>query len=453
MDLGQSLTLTQKQELKLNMKMIQSLQLMTMPLSELQDTVSEMMQSNPTLSLDAPKKSRDSFDSVHTSDSKYINGASNEAANNFNDWMENAISASESLQDHLNTQLGCTRLTHEVREVAEILISNLDKNGFHTNPPSSLLKPKQKPYLSEALEIVQSLDPVGCGTKDYKESLIVQAKALGIKGDEEKAFKKLVNDELEKMRAGKKKEVCKDLSLSDEADLDALYEFLQSLTPYPGLKYSSTPDEYIIPDLSIKREGDELVLRINTSSLPNLSIDTSYEEMEKELKEDRAQNKEALKYLKQQLTQARDLIEQIKLRNSTLEKVGIVLLDKQREFFLYGTRFLKPLILRDVAEIIGVHETTVSRITTSKYIDTDFGIFQLKYLFSTAVQSAGSDEGLSKEAVKDIIKEIITEHTGPKALSDQKISELLAEKGIQVARRTVSKYRKELNIDSSFVRG
>lgn len=452
MDLGQSLSLTQKQELKLNTKMLQSLQLMTLPLTELQQTVSEMMESNPTLSLDAPKKKKsDSFDSVHTTDSKYVTGASYEAASNYNDWMENALANGESLQDHLNTQLGCTRLRDDVRSVAELIISNLDKNGFHTTPPSSILKPEQKPYLKEALSIIQAMDPVGCGTSGYKESLIVQAKALGIKGDEEKAFVKLVNDELEKMRAGKKKEVCKDLGIEEE-DLDALFEFLQTLTPYPGLKYSCSPDEYIVPDLSIKKEGDELVLRINTSSLPNLSIDTTYEEMEKELKENKSKNKEALKYLKEQLTQARDLIEQVKLRNTTLEKVGVVLLDKQKEFFLYGPRFLKPLILRDVSEIIGVHESTVSRITTSKYIDTDFGIFQIKYLFSTAVQSGGSDDVLSKEAVKDIIKEIIEEHTGQKALSDQKISDILAEKGIQLARRTVSKYRKELNIDSSFIR-
>ncbi len=452
MDFGPSLSLSLKQQLKLNTKMLQSLQLMTLPLTELQQTVNEMMESNPTLSLDAPKKKRDSFDGTHTSDSKYVTGASYEAANSYNEWMENAIAVGESLQDHLNGQLGCTRMDDKVREVAEIIISNLDKKGFHAAPPSSILKGEQLKYLPQALKIIQSLDPIGCGVQDYKESLIVQAKALGIKGDEEVAFKKLVNKELEKMRAGKKSEVCKDLNC-DEEDLNALFEFLQTLTPYPGLKYSSSLDEYIIPDLSIKKEGDELVLKINTSSLPNLSIDASYEQMAEDLKEDKEQNKEAIKYLKNQLTQAKDLIEQVQLRNSTLEKVGVVLLDKQKEFFLYGTRFLKPLILKDVAEIIGVHETTVSRITTSKYIDTDFGIFPIKMLFSTSVQSEGNEEGLSKTAVKDIIKEIIEEHTGPKALSDQKISDILNTKGIKVARRTVAKYRKELDIDSSFIRG
>jgi DNA-directed RNA polymerase specialized sigma subunit, sigma54 homolog len=129
-------------------------------------------------------------------------------------------------------------------------------------------------------------------------------------------------------------------------------------------------------------------------------------------------------------------------------------MDKQGDFFRYGPQFIRPLILKDVAEIVGVHETTISRITTSKYIDTDYGVIPIKMLFSTAVsKTEGQDDGLSKNAVKDMVREIIEEHTGEKALSDQKISDLLAEKGIKLARRTVAKYRKELDIDSSFIRG
>ncbi|NLZ68348.1 MAG: RNA polymerase sigma-54 factor, partial [Spirochaetales bacterium] len=157
--------------------------------------------------------------------------------------------------------------------------------------------------------------------------------------------------------------------------------------------------------------------------------------------------------LKTQIGQANDLIQQVELRNTTLEKVGVVLLDKQRDYFMYGPQFIHPLILKDVAEIVQVHETTISRITTSKYIDTDFGIIPIKLLFSSAVASDNNEDALSKNAVKDMIKELIEENTSGKALSDQKISDLLQTKGIKLARRTVAKYRKELDIDSSFIRG
>lgn len=449
MELNSALSLQQKQQLKLNTKILQSLQLMTLPLSELQTTINEALETNPTLVLNAPKHaSSPSYDRV----SDRVSAQGYEASANFNEWMENAVFQEVTLQDHLNEQLGCTRVNSKVETVARILISNLDKKGFHTSPPSSLLKPEQMPFLQDALTLIQSFDPIGVGVTNYKESLIVQARALGIKGEEEIAFCGLVNNELEKMRAGKKTEVTKDLNIEEE-DLDALYEFLQSLTPYPGLKYSSDLDEYIIPDLSIKKEKGQLILRVNTSALPLLAIDPSYQEMEAELKEDKKQNKEALEYLKTQMGQANDLIQQVELRNTTLEKVGVVLLDKQRDYFMYGPQFIHPLILKDVAEIVQVHETTISRITTSKYIDTDFGIIPIKLLFSSAVASDNNEDALSKNAVKDMIKELIEENTSGKALSDQKISDLLQTKGIKLARRTVAKYRKELDIDSSFIRG
>lgn len=450
MEISSSLSLEQKQQLKLNTKMLQSLQLMTLPLTELQTTIKEALETNPTLLLESSVH-QTSLESLYEKDSDYLSSSGYEARDRYNQWIENTLTREESLSEHLLFQLGCTKTDRETKAVAEILITNLNKNGFHSTDPKSLIKEDMLPYLDNALTLIQSFDPIGVGVSDYKESLILQAKALGIKGDDETAFTNLVNNGLEKMRAGKKAEVAKDLNIEME-DLDALYEFLKTLTPYPGLKYSNDFDEYIIPDLSIRKENDKLVLKINTSSLPLLSIDPQYRLMEEDLKENRKENKETLNYLKEQLNQANDLINQIELRNSTLEKVGVVLLDKQKDFFLYGPRFIHPLILKDVAEIVQVHETTISRITTSKYIDTDFGIIPIKQLFSTAVISSDSNADLSKNAVKEIIKQLIEENS-EKSLSDQKISDILSQRGIKLARRTVNKYRKELDIDSSFVRG
>ena len=165
------------------------------------------------------------------------------------------------------------------------------------------------------------------------------------------------------------------------------------------------------------------------------------------------EEKEASKYLKAEVSSAESLINQLDLRRSTLDKVGRVLLEKQKSFFAFGPRSLKPLTLKEVADEIGVHETTVSRITTSKYIDTDWGLFQLKELFPSGIQNEDTGVTFSKTAVKDMVREIIENNTTGKALSDQKISDMLAQKGISCARRTVNKYRKELDIDSSYIRG
>ncbi|MCR5732907.1 MAG: RNA polymerase sigma-54 factor, partial [Sphaerochaetaceae bacterium] len=207
-----------------------------------------------------------------------------------------------------------------------------------------------------------------------------------------------------------------------------------------------------IPDLSIKQEDGKLVLRMNDSTLPVLSIDAEYKKMAEEYTKAKSKDeKEAASYLKTQISSGENLINQLDMRRTTLEKVGRVLLQRQKGFFLFGKESLRPLTLQDVATEIGVHATTVSRITTSKYIDTDFGIIPLKNLFSSAVDNS-IGEDYSKTAVKELVRKIIEENTTGKKLSDQKISDMLKDKGISCARRTVSKYRAELGLDSSFER-
>lgn len=442
MDFSNSQILTQKQTLSLSTQMIQSLELMTLPLIDLQTKIKAELESNPTLKTEKPSNSNKDY-SFGPSYSSSGN------ADEYQKWLEGAVGESESLQEHLLKQIMFYSCSPEVKETVEIIITNLDKNGFHSIPLESLIKTTLKPYQDEALLMIHQMDPIGVGVKDFRESLVVQAESLGMKEDELNLFSKLVYDNLEKMRAGKVNEVAKDLKIEEE-DVNALFSVLKSLTPYPGQKYNSGFEQIIVPDLSIKNENGNLVLRLNTYAIPSLTIDEEYEEMEKSLSSVKDKtSKDAAKYLKTQIQSATNLINQINLRNTTLEKVGLILLNKQREFFHYGFEALLPLTLRQVADIVGVHETTISRITTSKYIDTDFGIFPLKALFSTAV----SDDSTSKNAVKEMIRIIIEGHDGPKALSDQKICDRLKDKGVTVARRTVSKYRNELNIDSSFVRG
>jgi RNA polymerase sigma-54 factor len=256
-------------------------------------------------------------------------------------------------------------------------------------------------------------------------------------------------DNLELMRANKQTQVAKNLGLTIE-ELEGLWTFLKTLTPFPGQGFSSGPEQYVIPDVSIKQEGGELVLRMNDSSLPDLRINAEFEQLAQEVgATDEA--KKAQQYINQQIKGANELIFQIQVRNQTLYKVAQVLLREQKDFFLLGPQYMKPLTQKLVAQEIGVHETTVSRISTAKWIDTDWGIIPIKKLFSSSVGADGAEH--SKQAVKEIIRQILEAHEGKKALSDQKISDLLKERGISVARRTVAKYRNELNIDPSFIRG
>ncbi|MDD4573615.1 MAG: RNA polymerase factor sigma-54, partial [Sphaerochaeta sp.] len=439
--MGLSLSLSQKQQLKLSPQLLQSFELMALPLAELQQKIKAEIETNPALEI--PSGGEASFEvfAEKTKDTERISdsysdsssygsdrsGYDTEASDRRQNFMENALSAEETLQEHLLSQLGCETLSEQEYEVGMLLITNLDANGFHVQEPLNLLKKEQQHLLDPMLQRLHRFDPPGIGVKDWRESLMLQARIKGMEGEELESFSLLVNDNLELMRANKQAQVAKNLNIEME-ELEELYSFLKTLTPYPGQGFASGPELYVIPDISIRKVDGELLLRMNSSSLPDLKINSDFEafSMEKEMP------KETLHYVQDQLKRANSLMFQVRLRNQTLYKVGQVLAEKQKEFFLSGPQFIRPLTQKSVADQIGVHETTVSRISTAKWIDTDWGIIPIKRLFSSAVGDAG--EQVSKHAAKEIIQQILEEHQGKKALSDQKISNLLKERGITVAR-------------------
>ena len=437
----QSLSLSQKQTLKLNTQMLQSLELMTLPLAELQAKIENELLENPTLHADdsASHVSYEEYvkgqirEESHTDSYSDSSAYGSDLSDSHQAWLEGALSSRETLEEHLMKQLGSATCSDDVRETASLIISSLDENGFYPADLDSLLSDRQKEYRDEALTLLHSFDPSGVCARDFRDSLVIQAQNLGLEGDELEVFRRMVYGELDTLRSGKFDEAARRLHVEKE-DVEALYGFLKTLTPYPASLYSSGYDHYIEPDLSIKVEDGKLTVKLNSSALPLLSIDKDYEEMAKELAGSRnPSEKETCRYLKKEMQDAGNLIRQVDLRNTTLEKVANVLALKQKAFFLFGPGY-------------------VSRITTSKYADTDWGIISLKSLFSSAVRTSGGDEELSKEAVKEMVRKIIEDNSGGKPLSDQKISDMLKEKGISCARRTVNKYRKELNIDSSFER-
>ena len=448
----QGLDLTLRQELRINAQLLQTMETLSLSTDELREKIKKEAETNPALLVHERAASYDRFAKEYTRKTDRSESFSDSNSDDeHQNWIEGMIGEKETLQQHLLGELGCMEIPESVRAAAETLITSLDRNGFFPSDPSLLVKPSEKQFVPEAVKIIQKMEPEGVGARDWRDSLIIQAEARGMKGDELNLFRKMVYEELDNIRLGKMEQSAKALK-TDTGEIEALFSFLKTLTPFPGRKYDSGYDEYIIPELSIKKEDGVLRMKVNRDCLPSVEIDPAYKELAEEYKKDRSESgRKAEKFIKEKINAASSLINQIDMRASTLERTGAVLMEKQKDFFLKGPLYLKGLTMQEAAAEVGVHEATISRIASSKYIDTDFGIYPIRALFSSTVNS-DDGQGYSRNAVKEMIRNIIAENTGGKPLSDQKISDILAERGIKTARRTVSKYRHELDIDSSFGR-
>ena len=455
---GPGITLELKQQLRLNMQLLQTMDILALSNEELKEKIKKEAETNPTLIVNDHTESFNTISNIYrdtTDKRESYSDSSPYSSDSQNDeerpnWIEGTISKKESLSEHLLYQLGCLDINDDIKRVAETIITGLDRNGFTGADPEKLLDEKDRQYLDEALSVVQSLEPSGVGAKDWQDSLLLQLKDKGATKQELKLFQKLIYKELDNIKSGKLDLIARDLK-TDKEDVESMLSLIKTLTPFPGLAYGSDYDNYITPELSIKKVAGKLTMTLNRDALPSIEIDPTYEDMQQQLKQSKEiKDKEAVKYLKDKLNSATMLINQINARTSTLERTGKVLMEKQRDFFLYGPLYLKGLTMKEVADEVSVHEATISRVASSKYIDTDFGIFPIRYLFSSKTRSENGED-VSKNAIKEMLRKMIEENTG-KALSDQRLSDMLSEKGINIARRTVSKYRKELNIDSSFER-
>lgn len=479
-----TLEMATKQSLSLSPLMLQRLELMALPIQDLQAKIQEAVESNPALeipnnfersldnitaSLPTKEKGDDYSDSsAYGSDTKRISSLPDsgsyrsttssygeEASNRKQAYMENALTTGETLTDHLMSQLHTDNLSNEEKTIGELIISNLDQHGFHRVNPHTLLtkeglseQPEEKELIDTVIKKIQNYDPVGCATDSWRDSVIIQALDKGLKEEEKNVFSQLVFFFLQKIREGKKTQVAKKLDIEVQT-IDTYVDLLKTLTPYPGNAYDSSPDSFVLPDLSIHQKNGNLDMHTSAANLPDLKINKEFVAIGNETKD-----KETKKYIKEQLATAKELITQINMRNGNLYKLGLILIEHQKEFFFKGPLYLKPLTQKDVAAEMDVHETTVSRLANSKWIDCDWGIIPVKNLFSTAVETSCNTESkeMSKIAIQEVIKQILIDNEGKKALSDQKIANKLAEKGIKIARRTVAKYRSELQIDTAYIR-
>ncbi len=356
---------------------------------------------------------------------------------------ENLLTKKGNLSDHLLWQLNLSRLDDEIRRVAAEIIGNLDDDGYLQASLEEIAATSGAPVdrVAQALEVVQEFDPPGVASRDLRECLLHQVRHLGMEGSLVEAV--LLNH-IPDLEVRKYSVIAKTLGVTLDEVLGAA-KIISGLDPRPGSIFTQEEVHYITPDIFVYKINDEYVVVLNDEGLPNLRINAFYRNA---LAGGEGIDAQAGEYIQDKMRGAVWLIKSIHQRQRTIYKVTKSIVKFQREFFDKGVAYLKPLVLRDVAEDIEMHESTISRVTTNKYVQTPQGLFELKYFFNSGINTTEGDS-VASESVKSKIKEIIAGENQKKPYSDQKIVDLLLEQGIDIARRTVTKYREMLGLGSS----
>ena len=457
--LSQRPVLRQEQRLKMTPQLYQAIRIMALPLQDLQVTIQEELERNPALevlednsttSLDAaPEADEEESVFAESSDPGYLNGSGGTDDDAKRRFLEGALSRPETLQEHLLWQLRLQPLTPQEFRLGELLIRNLDDNGFVLEAPETLERAAPPERLRKLMEMIQGFEPAGCCTRDFTDSLLAQ---IRVHPHPEPGSADLVRTHLELAKRGKLADIARGMAVSEQ-QVHAILDFVRELDPIPGRNYSAEQVRYVSPDITVKQIDGELGLLLNDEQIPVLGINQFFEKLSRD-----DPDRELKKFVNRNLQDARWFMRSIDERNRSLLKVTRAMVEVQREFFRRGPKYLMPLTLKDVAAEVGVHEATVSRLANGKFVQTEFGIFELRYFFTNSISGAGSKGSrFSKVAVKEMIREIVngagsTAAETDKPLSDSRIAEILADKGAKIARRTVAKYRKELDIDSSYRR-
>lgn len=363
--------------------------------------------------------------------------------------FDNNNSDYESLQDHLLWQLNLTRFSDTDRIIAMAIIDSLDHNGRLTNSieniHADLAQDNEEIELDEAVAVlhaVQQFDPPGVAVKDLQECLSVQLNMLSAETPWLAEAKMVVNKHLALLGNRDYAQLMRRTKLK-EPQLKEVLELIQSLNPNPGETIAQNNTEYVVPDVFVKKVKDRWTVELNPDIAPKLRINPDYASLVK-----RADNSNDNTYLRDNLQEARWFLKSLQSRNETLMKVATKIVEHQRGFLEYGEEAMKPLVLHDIAEAVEMHESTISRVTTQKYMHTPRGIFELKYFFSSHVSTDSGGE-CSSTAIRALIKKLIAAENPKKPLSDSKITLLLSDQGIKVARRTIAKYRESLVIPPS----
>jgi RNA polymerase sigma-54 factor len=357
---------------------------------------------------------------------------------------ENMVSKGQTLQEHLEWQLRMESLSSDELNFALDIIGNINDDGYLEVPFEEILARHLAIERDQALGmlgLVQHLDPVGCGAQNLEECLGVQARMLPERSPLVELIIERNMQELEKKDYAK---IAKDFGVSKDKVKDAEF-IIMGLNPKPGRLVSADETQYVVPDIFVAEVGGEFVVQVNDEGVPRLRISNLY----KSLIRSGENNAEAKEFVQDKLRAAMWLIKSIENRQKTIYKVANSIVRTQQEFFKKGPAFLKPMILKDIANEIGMHESTVSRVTTNKFMHTPIGTFELKYFFNAGIGGKNGGIDIAGESLKLKIKEMVGNEDPKRPLSDQKISELLSTRDIVVARRTVAKYREMMGVAPS----
>jgi len=358
--------------------------------------------------------------------------------------IENTLTRPPNLTDHLTWQLNMSDASPRVKEIGAFIIGNIDEDGYLRASSEEIMAagPYEQHEVDEAIGVIQSLDPIGVGARDLRECLLLQLQFLEI---DNPLVEEIVRDHWEEFMQRRFVQLSKTLSI-DMKSLESIVEVIKHLDPKPGRKYSNERAIYVEPDVYVQKVGDEYIIVLNEDGMPKLRINASYRSMLHSM--DSKSDGETVNYIKDKIRSAVWLIKSLDQRQRTIYKVAESIVKHQREFLEKGIDYLRPLVLRDVADDIQMHESTVSRVVSNKYMHTPRGLFLMKYFFHSGIDS-DTGEDISSLTVKKKIQSYIEAEDPRKPLSDSKIMKILNDEGINIARRTVAKYRDELNIPSS----
>jgi len=480
---GLSQGLRLRQELKVNPRLYQAMDLLYMPLLDLQQHLKQELVSNPFLDMveagdDDLKEELDENEEPEEEDEVdweeiLLNGfdaGGRRAEYEEKEYFRPTPVASKNLWDRLYDQLKLLKL--EAREVliGEEIIGNIDREGFLTCPLDQVVEsvnnylgsaeaanlrgeefgdvaewePITLEETEEVLAIIQGFDPSGIAARDLRETLLLQ---LLDRRDEDTLAFRIVRDHFEELVSHRWSELSKEHGIAPK-DVQAAADEISKLDPKPGLKFADMSDVYVIPDLVVEKIDGQYHVFHNDTTLPRLKLSRSYREVAQDKGKFQGENKS---FISKKLNSAQWMIQAIEQRRQTMLKVMSFIVDRQREFFEKGVEHLRPLTLREVAEHIDMHESTVSRVTNEKYVQTPRGVFPLKFFFSSGL-STDYGEDVSARGVRAQIKKLVADEEAHSPLTDQAIVDILKKDGIQIARRTVAKYRDQLGILSARMR-
>jgi RNA polymerase sigma-54 factor len=358
--------------------------------------------------------------------------------------IENTLSSAASLADHLLWQLSLQTDDDNLRGIGAAIIGNLDDDGYLVASVEEIAAMGEWPVaeVERALQHVQTFDPIGVAARDLQECLWLQIRHLGLEGT---PTEKIVTEHLRLLQNHQVPEIARKLGMTLE-DLKEHIEIIRNLDPKPGSRYNPSQSQYVIPDVYVVKVEDQYVAALNEEGLPQLRISPVYRRLLD--KSGGEASDETRAYVKDKFRSALWLIKSVDQRQKTIHKVATSIINFQREFLDHGIEHLRPLVLRDVANDIGMHESTVSRVVNNKYMHTPQGVFEMKFFFHSGISSSYGDS-VSSVTIKQRIRKIIENEDPRKPLSDSKIVSILQKEGLMLARRTIAKYREELKIPTS----